>query len=290
MTSVRRIEARAPAKINLFLHLTDRRPDGYHVIDSIFLFTDLADRLCVQADNALSLSVSGPFADRIEPGDENNLAMRAARRLQQAAETKEGARILLEKHIPVAAGVGGGSSDAAAALKACSLLWNTALTQERLAALALELGADIPPCLSAGPVRVGGIGERVAPLSQRPGWAVLLVNPGVAVPTAEIFRRFRGSGAAFRPVLPDGVDWTDIAWLREATGNDLERHAIAAAPAIGDVLDVMAALRGCRLARMSGSGATCFGLFETPAAAERARSEIAAAHPGWWNWAGGLQS
>lgn len=284
--------AHAPAKVNLFLHITSRRDDGYHLLDSAFIFTRLGDRLTYRAAaGGLSMSCGGPYAPALASEDsEANLVLRAARALAAAAGLHPHGRLELDKHIPVAAGLGGGSADAAAAIRLLASAWDTDLLDEILEAIALTLGADVPACLSSTPVRVRGIGEVLTPLDGQPGWGVLLVNPGVSVPTGPVFRHFRMSAAPFHPALPDNIPWRDPAWLSRHTANDLEPAAIAIAPVIGKTLEAIRELEGCRLARMSGSGATCFGLFDTPDAAHRAEQRLArqATDNGWWRWAGGL--
>jgi len=284
--------ALAPAKVNLFLHVTGRRADGYHLLDSAFVFTQFGDRLVYRTgDDELTMTCRGDHAAALAPDDAaNNLVLRAARALAEATGSPLHGRLELEKRIPVAAGLGGGSADAAATLRLLDSAWDIGLSEERLADIALGLGADVPACLASVPVRVRGIGEALTPLDDRPDWGLLLVNPMVAVPTGPVFRRFRDSGAAFHTALPEDIAWSDPDWLARATANDLEPAAIAMAPVIGDVLDAIGGLAGCRLARMSGSGATCFGLFDTPAAARAAAESLAhrTAGQNWWRWAGGL--
>ena len=278
----------APAKINLFLHVTGRRADGYHLLDSVFLYLDLVDRLFVESapPGTLELAVEGPWGAALERDTGGNLVLEAARALMSRVAAPSGVRMRLEKTIPVAAGLGGGSSDAAAALKALVRLWNIDIDTQALHALALDLGADVPACLEPRPQRVGGVGEELVPLAAPPDWGVVLVNPRVAVPTARIFSAFRKAHTRFRRRLPERIDWHDIEWLRAETANDLESPARALAPAIGDVLDSLAASVGCRLARMSGSGATCFGLYDSTAIAATAAQEIREAHRDWWVFSG----
>lgn len=283
------VTVEAPAKINLFLHLTGRRADGYHLIDSVFVFTDFGDRLTVGPSDRLELVSGGPMATVLGEAGGENIVLRAARRLAQEAGIGPRARIELEKRIPVAAGLGGGSADAAAALVALDRLWRLDTPREALAALALDLGADVPACLAGQACHVRGIGELLSPLGGVPAWGVLLVNPRRAVPTPRVFQGFRDSRQAFRAPLDDVADWRDLDWLAAATGNDLEAPALAIEPAIGEVVAALRALPGCRLARMSGSGATCFALFEDRAAARHARALLERAHPAWWAAATGLR-
>ncbi|GAB4129194.1 MAG: 4-(cytidine 5'-diphospho)-2-C-methyl-D-erythritol kinase [Rhodothalassiaceae bacterium] len=290
----KRLCIRAPAKINLFLHVTGRRDDGYHLLDSIFLYTGLHDRLTVAPASDLALDVGGAFADGLaaEPPS-RNLILRAAQALRDATGTREGAHMRLEKAIPLAAGLGGGSADAAAALRLLARLWGVPSDkggrEELLSRLALALGADIPPCIDSRPARIGGIGERVVPLDEpMPAWGLLLVNPGIPMPTPSVFAALRKADPPFTEPLPARIPWQDTAWLAARTRNDLEPFAIRLAPALGRLLDRIGALEGCLLARMSGSGATCFALFETVAAAERAARTCRAEMPHCWSWAGGF--
>jgi len=281
----------APAKINLYLHVVGRREDGLHLLDSVFLFAGLEDRIFVELDCDFSLTVTGPWGDAImDLKSERNLAIEAARKLAEAAGLQAGARLTLQKNIPVAAGLGGGSADAAAALQACAELWEIDKASLDLGMLALELGADVPACLAACPMRVGGIGEELRPLSGRPDWGVLLVNPRTNLSTQEVFAAFRDSGRGFSEKLSSMAGWTDPAWLAQYSGNDLEDAAMSIAPVIGDVLAALRGLPDVRLVRMSGSGATCFGIFDGRDDACRAARNIQDRYPGWWVWAGDFVS
>lgn len=256
----------APAKVNLFLHVVGRREDGYHLLDSLAVFPGPGDVLRATAAERLTLEVTGPFAAGLS-GEGDNLVLRAARALAPG----RGARLVLEKNLPVASGIGGGSADAAAALRVLSRLWGVAAD---LPAVAATLGADVPVCVAPVPTRMGGIGEVLGPAPVLPPCNVLLVNPGVAVSTPDIFRRRTGP---FRPAATMPTAWTDAADMAgglAATANDLEEPAIGAAPVIGVVLAWLREAPGCLLARMSGSGATCFGLFA---------GDLPEAVPnGWW--------
>jgi 4-diphosphocytidyl-2-C-methyl-D-erythritol kinase len=276
----------APAKVNLHLHVTGRRADGYHLLDSLVVFAGAADRLVASPAEGLSLSVTGPFAAGLS-GEADNLVLRAARRLAEATGARAGARLVLEKNLPVASGIGGGSADAAAALRLLSRFWGVAPGRESLDGLAQGLGADVPACLRSEALLMAGIGEVLSPAPAVPACGLVLVNPGVAVATPAVFRA-RGGGFRERARFPAG-GWADASALAEslrATGNDLEVPAIGLAPVIGDALAELRGLPGCLLARMSGSGATCFGLFASAALARAALAGID--RPGWWRWAGGL--
>ncbi len=267
------VEVFAPAKINLTLHVTGQRDDGYHLLDSYVCFAGIGDRLSVEKADETSLSVIGPFADGIPTGSEN-LVLRAAALLGVTA------RITLDKRLPAAAGIGGGSADAAATLSALSDLYNMPLPPPDAV---LTLGADVPVCLMGGQVRMMGIGDDLRPITTASmAWPTVLVNPGASVSTPEVFRLLRSKG---NPPMPDEVledtynEFPD--WLGHQR-NDLEAPAIALAPVIADVLDALRAETGCRIARMSGSGATCFAIFDEDDQAAQAVDAIRAAHPHWW--------
>jgi 4-diphosphocytidyl-2-C-methyl-D-erythritol kinase len=272
----------APAKVNLFLHVTGRRADGYHVLDSLAVFPKVGDVVHAEAADGLSLKMIGPFGDSLT-AEPDNLVLRAARALAAAAGISPQAALTLEKHLPVASGIGGGSADAAAALRLLSELWNVTLP---LAPIALSLGADVPVCLAGAPARMGGIGEILRPAPALPGFGMVLINPRVAVSTAEVFRA-RSEAFSSAAALPDGWE-TARAMTADLTvlTNDLEAPAIALTPAIGAVLDALRGDQRCLLARMSGSGATCFGLYENPDVAGRSAQAIR--RRDWWIWAGGL--
>ncbi len=271
------------AKINLTLQITGRRADGYHELNSLVVFAQVGDRLSFAPadDDAVTLGIDGPFAGglRDEP---DNLVLRAARRLASETAVTRGAAITLTKNLPVASGIGGGSADAAAALRGLARLWDLSLPADRLEALALELGADVPVCLRGAPVVMSGIGERLEPVPALPPLWFVLVNPGVAVSTAKVFAGREGAfSQAAEPLLPPLGLAALIDWL-VARPNDLQAAACRLAPAVVEVLAALDELSDCLLARMSGSGATCFGLFESEEAALYAAEALALQHPGWW--------
>jgi 4-diphosphocytidyl-2-C-methyl-D-erythritol kinase len=278
----------APAKLNLYLHVVGKRADGYHLLDSLVAFADIGDRLAVAAAPRLSLSVCGPFAGALAGHDADNLVWRAAELLARRIGAAPGAAFVLEKNLPVASGIGGGSSDAAAALKALAALWRAPLNEADLAAIAVQLGADVPVCLAARASWIGGIGERVEPAPSLPQAALVLVNPGIALPTATVFKTRRGPFSA--PARFSGApgDAKALAALLAERKNDLTEAAIAAVPAIATVLERLADADGALLARMSGSGATCFGLFESDAKAAAAAAALRAREKRWWVAAGRL--
>jgi 4-diphosphocytidyl-2-C-methyl-D-erythritol kinase len=284
------LSAFAPAKINLYLHVVGRRPDGYHLLDSLIAFADVGDSVSAAPADDLTLTVSGSEAAAISQLGDDNLVMRAARLLQQRAGIAAGAALCLDKRLPAAGGIGGGSSDAAAALRVLSELWERPLDDAALMGLALELGADVPACLAARPVWVGGIGEELEPAASVPAAGIVLANPRRALPTVDVFRRRSGpfsSAARFDPMPGDAAG---LAAALTSRRNDLSEAAVALVPEVGTVLDRLASLPGALLARMSGSGATCFALISDRAAALSAQRLLAEAEPAWWTAAGGLLS
>ena len=275
----------APAKVNLFLHVTGRRPDGYHLLDSLAVFGPAADALNAEPDEALSLTLSGPFGASLT-AEPDNLVLRAARAL--AAETRHaaGAALHLEKQLPVASGIGGGSADAAAALRLLNRLWRTGLDQAALERIAAPLGADIPVCVASRSTRMQGVGEVISAAPAMPQCGLLLVNPGVPLATPTVFRARQGDFFSSPAVLP--ASWPDARAMADDLArltNDLEAPALALCPVIAEVLAALRALPGCLLARMSGSGATCFGLFDMPGEAALAAGMMP---PAWWASGGGL--
>ena len=282
-TEVLALRVPAPAKINLFLHVGPRRADGYHVLQSLVCFTEAGDVLSVAPSEHLSLAVEGPFAAGLA-GEGDNLILKAARALAAHARITKGAAITLTKNLPVASGIGGGSADAAAALRGLVTLWDVQIPDSDLHAIALTLGSDVPVCVASRPAMMEGRGERVTPVPALPPLPMVLVNPGVAVPTGEVFRRLGRTVEDVLPPLPDYPVTPDAAALLaylSRTRNDMEPAAKQIAPVIGEVL-LDLEQRGVLIARMCGSGATCYGLFESDAAAEAAARGIAAAHASWW--------
>jgi 4-diphosphocytidyl-2-C-methyl-D-erythritol kinase len=274
----------APAKVNLFLHVGPLEADGYHPLASLVAFADVGDRLTVEPADLLSLAVTGPFAAALaEEGD--NLVLRAVRALGTAAGIREpGLALTLDKQLPVAAGLGGGSSDAGAALKLARDVLGLALDDAALVGIAAGIGADGPMCLHARAAWAEGRGDVLTFETGLPPLPTLLVNPGVPSSTGAVYRAFDAGipGRADRPAPP--ADWrvsSVIDWLA-AQRNDLQAPAVALAPAIGEALSVTAALPGVRLARMSGSGATVFALFDTIAAAKAAGEILGGDRPDWW--------
>jgi 4-diphosphocytidyl-2-C-methyl-D-erythritol kinase len=279
----------APAKINLYLHLLGRRADGYHLLDSLVVFADIGDRVTAAPADTLSLEVTGPEVAALAGLGDDNLVLRAARRLAEHHRIAPGAALTLEKRLPIASGIGGGSSDAAAALRALAALWRVPLDGESATALAAGLGADVPACLAGRPVRVGGIGEHLEPVGPLPPLGIVLANPRRELPTASVFRARKGEFFASGPP-PALSDPAALIAVLVRCRNDLAAPALSLMPEIAAVLDRLAALPQAQLARMSGSGATCFALFADRITAARAAALLTAAEPGWWIAAGELLS
>jgi 4-diphosphocytidyl-2-C-methyl-D-erythritol kinase len=309
----------APAKINLTLRIFGRRADGFHELESLVVFAPFGDRLTLSLDGALDLSVSGPMAAGAGPLADN-LVLRAARALADKIEGLRLGRFELFKRLPAGAGLGGGSADAAAALRLLAKANGLSLDDPRIHAAAHATGADIPVCIDSRPRVMRGIGEILSGPVVLPRLGVLIVHPGLALPTGPVFKALglapgeqytgqgRGEGAFplaqtrgnAPPDLSPQTGRADgggqgaqrdalLAWL-ESERNDLERAAISIAPQIADVLSTIAGLAECRLARMSGSGSACFGLFESGPAAAVAAKRLTAARPSWWVRAGLLGS
>ncbi len=279
---------RAPAKINLTLRVVGRRADGYHDIESLVVFAGVGDTLTFAPARALALTVDGPTAAASGTiGD--NLVLKAARALAERVEGLKLGRFVLTKRLPVAAGVGGGSSDAAAALRLLARANRIAIGDPRLMEAARVTGADVPVCLDPRPRMMRGIGEILSGPLALPKLPAVLVNPRVAVPTKDVFTVLRAHLSAQTEEVGD-TTFESRSRLKTkefidavANGrNDLEAPAIEIAPAVAQVLADLRSLRGCRLARMSGSGATCFGLFGTAPAAAAAARALRAKHPDWW--------
>jgi 4-diphosphocytidyl-2-C-methyl-D-erythritol kinase len=276
MPAGRLITEAAPAKINLCLHVTGQRDDGYHLLDSLVVFAGIGDRVSAAVAPDLTLALDGPEAASLA-SDPDNLVLRAAR-----AMGVSGAALSLWKELPVASGIGGGSADAAAALRALARLTGLPLPADRAV---LALGADVPVCLSRRPVRMRGVGEDLTLLPALPPLWMVLVNPRVPVPTPAVFAALTSRS---NPPLPDmpvsvlGSARDFCNWLLNHTRNDLVAPAVQVAPVLAKVQTALSATPDCLLARMSGSGGTHFGLFATQAVADAAVRTLQADHPDWW--------
>lgn len=304
----------APAKINLYLHVTAKRDDGFHELDSLAVFTELGDRITVEPGEGLTLSLTGPFAADLS-ADEDNLVLKSARLLADHADVQADAHITLEKNLPIASGIGGGSADAAATLKALVQfwrlelddddihhvahqvaddidtaralstlfkLWRDDLGTDMMHMLGLRLGADVPVCLESRAVFMGGIGEKLELAPDLPPTWLVLANPGVAVSTPEVFKARSGDFSA--PARFHGHPNTpaELAELLGQRRNDLMDAAIGLSPEIQTVLDALSDLDGALFTRMSGSGATCFALFGDETSARTGAKTLQSARPDWW--------
>jgi len=279
---MRNVVQTARAKVNLALHVTGRRADGYHLLDSLVVFADIGDRLELAGANETSLEISGPFGDTLKV-DDDNLVLRGYQALSAALPNPLPATSFkLTKNLPVSSGIGGGSADAAAALNGLIELWQLDIEPHTLSETALLLGADVPVCLDSTTCRMRGVGEQLTAVENFPTVDCVLVNPGVGVSTPAVFAELAlpVNQSAFDglPELP-ARGWND--WLA-TTRNDLQSPAISLVPEIADVIAVLEQSPGCNLARMSGSGATCFGLFDSREDASKAAQQIATTHPDWW--------
>ena len=278
-------EQAAPAKVNLFLHILGRRDDGYHLLDSLVAVAAFGDRLEAFDADDVSLSITGPFAAGLAD-EPDNLVLRAAHLLASSAGIVPKARLVLHKNLPIASGIGGGSADAAATLRLLSQLWGLQPDPALLHRIAQRLGADVPVCLASHTARMTGIGEQLEAAPPLPSCGLVLVNPGLPVSTQAVFRS-RDPGFSAPARLAD--NWPDAYALAADladTHNDLQVAAIRLCPTIDQVLAAIASDRDCLLARMSGSGATCFGLFPDAGSAERAAKAIG--RNGWWAWGGAV--
>lgn len=279
-------QAFAPAKVNLFLHVGAPGEDGYHPLSSLLAFADVGDRLSLAPADALEFRLTGPFAEALA-GEEDNLVVRAAQALLGALRgPRAPVGLMLDKALPVAAGLGGGSSDAGAALRLLRAAWAPDLSDDALQAIAAELGADGAACLWGAPVLAEGRGESLSPAPGLPACPAVLINPGVAASTAAVYRRFDALGVfgdVTPPPMPEAFESVEelAGWLRRQR-NDLEAAAIDIAPEIGDVLADLAAEPEVLLARMSGSGATCFALCPSDIEAEQLAERLESLRPDWW--------
>lgn len=274
----------AYAKINLALHLIERLPNGYHRLDSVVAFVEQGDRLTghATADGTIRLAMDGLFAEGLPTTD--NLVIRAAKLLQAHAATPLGAELQLDKATPVGAGLGGGSADAAAALRLLNRLWNLRYSFPALAELGAQLGADVPACVFSQAARMEGIGDELTPLPHLPALPLVLAYPNAPLWTPDVYaamaeKPFAGRLSDMPRMGADAAQWLD--WLN-GTGNDLELGARELSPHIAPMVDALAQADGCTLARMSGSGSACFGIFADMDAAQAATQKLRSAQPEWW--------
>lgn len=283
----------AQAKINLCLHVTGKRADGFHELESLTVFAASGDELVAQPSTGLEMRICGPHAGGLST-DDDNLVMRAAKALADHSGHAANARLRLTKNLPLASGIGGGSADAAATLRALCLLWRLDLPPGKLHDIAQLLGADVPACVISRPLIMRGIGEQIEVLDDFPALDMVLVNPGHGVSTPEMFRALNWNSAmkgAHLPPLPqlqglapEPARAALMGWLGQ-TGNDLQGPASRLIPQINPVLDALKSAPHCQLARMSGSGATCFGIYSQGRDAEQAARQLSEQYPQWWIWA-----
>ena len=280
-TEAEAVRVFAPAKINLFLHVGGKRADGFHELESLVVFARTGDELTFERAGEISLAIDGPFANALT-ADPDNLVLKAARALAAHAGVRAGARVTLTKNLPIASGIGGGSADAAATLRGLNTLWKLHLAPEVLRTIAAQIGSDVPVCIDSAPAWMEGRGEKVTKLSGIPVVPMVLVNPGVAVPTGKVFAALKERRGVGLP-LPHAMENTaELVSYLKTTANDLETPAREIASVIGEVLDAFAAQPGALLARMSGSGATCFAMFESDEFAKGAARALNSRNTGWW--------
>jgi 4-diphosphocytidyl-2-C-methyl-D-erythritol kinase len=265
----------APIKLNLFLHIVGRRADGYHLLESLFVFADVGDRISYAPSAApLSLDIVGPFAAQLR-AEPDNLVLRAARLLKHAPT----GTLTLDKQVPVASGLGGGSADAAATLRLLNRIWQCGHSSDALRQLGAALGADVPACIDSCAAYVSGIGEHLAPASETQELAIVVANPGIATATPTVFEAYRRQGSDFSAPLPvwppASASWPDCQ-------NDLAAPAQAVTPEITTLIQRLAELPGAQMILMSGSGASCFALFPTRAQAAAAAQILSSRYPQWW--------
>jgi 4-diphosphocytidyl-2-C-methyl-D-erythritol kinase len=282
----------APAKINLYLHIIGQHANGLHLLDSLIAFADIHDTIYLEASSELSLEIDGPFANQLTT-EPNNMVLKAARGLARLCDVNRGAQLQLTKNLPVASGIGGGSSNAAATLKGLIQLWGVQPNDQDLLGLALELGADVPACLNGKTAFMSGIGEKITETESIPVCSLVLVNSGRAVSTPSVFKTRAKSQSSFsKPgcfnFLPN--DLTEFVSILKTCRNDLDQAAQVLCPEIGEVLGALEESQGSLLTRMSGSGATCFSLFASLEEAAAAALDLIQRHPDWWVKAGSLKS
>jgi len=276
---------RALAKVNLFLHVGPAMENGYHPLDSLVVFPRLADQITISPADDMSLSVSGPFAPGLESGSEN-LALRAAHALSEKLGIAPKLHISLEKNLPIASGIGGGSADAAATLRALLRFWQAELSDAALNEIALKLGSDVPCCIASTPLRMSGVGEVLtkAPLLP-PEIPMVMANAGTPLSTAAVFKQFdrlEHARALQKHRFPDCGSMQALSHALASCRNDLEPAARALCPDVNAVLLALQALPRARLVRMAGSGGTCFALFNTTLEADAAARNLQSAEPKWW--------
>jgi 4-diphosphocytidyl-2-C-methyl-D-erythritol kinase len=279
---MQKVFEKAHAKINLYLHVTGKLESGYHTLDSLFVFTDFGDDIYVQKSKETSFEISGKFSSDLKKDKKNNLVMKAYELLKKEFNINENAKITLIKNLPIASGVGGGSSDAGATIRALQKLWDIETSQEQINNLALKIGADVPSCVYAKPCFVSGVGEKIIPAGKVEEFGILLVNPLIEISTPEIFKNRRDGFSKSCPFEIKGASKSDVIKELSYRKNDLYNPASLIAPEIKDVISETSKTKGCLLSRMSGSGATCFGLYKDSEQAKQAKEELEKRLKGYW--------
>ena len=272
----------APAKINLSLHITGQRNDGYHLLDSLIAFADYGDVIDVRPAAGFSFKADGLFAKDLPANDADNLSVKAAHYLGRILQKELNLSLHLTKNIPIGGGLGGGSSDAAATIKKLLRFWNTEIDKEKLNKILFELGADTPVCYAGNAAHVTGIGEIITPVPSIPDMPAILIYPNKFCSTAEIFKNFQQPFSTPDPLPTEFNGREEFYNFLKKQKNDLTSAALAHIPEIKSVLDIIQVQEGCALSRMSGSGSTCFGLFDTKKNSELAAEKIKRAHPELW--------
>lgn len=291
-TQIKVLTIFAPAKINLYLHVTGRLDNGYHTLDSLIAFADIGDSVSIEPAQDFEFNITGPYAasfsakERDASPNSSNIAVQAAWMMARAAQKNLNLKITLTKNMPLAGGIGGGSSDAAAVAWGLAEWWNIPKGSHYLPGIMARLGADVPVCFGCQPARVRGIGDVMDPAPPMDEVPVVLVNPGRACPTPEVFKLFSGDFREPKAIPANLTHFEDFIDFLKKRGNDLEGAAAEIVPEINTVLECLAEQKGCALARMSGSGATCFGIFDNERAAHKAAKHIAARYKAWWVKAG----
>ncbi|MCB1562266.1 MAG: 4-(cytidine 5'-diphospho)-2-C-methyl-D-erythritol kinase [Alphaproteobacteria bacterium] len=293
-TQTRTLTIFAPAKVNLYLHVTGRLDNGYHTLDSLISFADIGDVVEIEPSQDFQFEIDGPFASQFGPKERDssphssNLVVRAAWALAQVAQKAPNVRARLTKNLPLGAGLGGGSGDAAALIWGLMDLWGISRQAHYLPGLMARLGADVPVCLPCRSARVRGIGDVLDPVPDIPEIPIVLVHPGKFCPTPDVFTLFAGTFKEPQSFPPAFAGFDDFTAFLEQRANDLLSPACEIVPEIPNVLHALEAQSGCALARMSGSGSACFGLFEDEGDAHKAVQAITEENPDWWAKAGWL--
>lgn len=275
------LKVHVPAKINLFLHVLGNSSNGYHELESLVAFTEVGDDLLIEPADKLTFALKGPFSNKLLL-NESNLVVQAAQLMGKGFKSLPGAKITLEKNLPIASGIGGGSADAAAVFSALNVFWRIGKTNKELAALGLSLGADVPVCIYGKTAFLGGIGEIIEPAPELPSMGVLLVNPNLSLSTASVFSSFDSAFSKANNKIESWLNLQNFITYLQEKRNDLELSAKRLAPEINEVLNVLENEPNCLLARLSGSGATCFGLFSSSDGAKKGKQSISQKHQEWW--------